>query len=156
MKLNFKTQGDREILFFRSFNAPRQMVWDAHTKPELIRRWLLGPDGWEMPDCTVDLRVGGKFRYAWRNTSDGRTMAMGGVYREIDAPAKMVHTEVFDEDWTGGETTVTTLFAEIDGRTEMEMTVVYASANARDGALKTGMTRGMEAGYERMEKMLAG
>lgn len=155
MKLNVETPADREILFTRMFNAPRQMVWDAHTKPELMKRWLLGPPGWEMPGCTVDLRVGGKFRYEWRH-ADGRSMAMVGSYLDLDPPAKMVHTELFDEDWTGGETTVTTLFAEIDGRTAMEMTVVYPSKEARDGALKSGMTRGMEAGYDRLDDLLSG
>src|SRR5881628_2069514 len=86
---------DRQILIARDFKAPRQLVFDAFTKPELVRRWLLGPSGWSMPVCEIDLRVGGKYRYVWRNDSDGTEMGMGGVYCDIVVPERLVTTERF-------------------------------------------------------------
>ena len=80
--LRVVAQGDREIVITRSLNAPRSLVFDAFTKPELLRKWLLGPPGWTMIVCEVDLRVGGAYRYVWKNTK-GTVMGMGGVMREI-------------------------------------------------------------------------
>ncbi len=131
-KLTFITQGDREVVFTRAFAASRDMVFDCMTKPDLVKRWLLGPPGWTMPVCEIDLRVGGKFRYVWRN-QDGRDMAMAGVYREIAAPERIVHNEVFDDDWTGGETTVTSTLSEAGGRTTLTTSVIYANEKARQG-----------------------
>src|SRR5262249_22153550 len=93
--------GDREIVMTRSFDAPRRLVFEAITKPELVKRWLTGPPGWTMDVCEIDLRVGGRYRYGWQNV-DGRTMAMGGVYREIAAPERVVATEKFDDAWYPG------------------------------------------------------
>jgi len=81
--LKVTAPGDREIVMTREFNAPRRMVFDAFTKPELVKQWLLGPPGWSMPVCEIDLKVGGAYRYVWRRDSDGTEMGMGGVYREI-------------------------------------------------------------------------
>jgi uncharacterized protein YndB with AHSA1/START domain len=152
--LSITTPSERELLITRAFAAPRALVWDAHTKPELVRRWLLGPPGWTMPVCEIDLRVGGRYRYEWAN-ADGRVMGMGGVFQEIEAPARLVAKEKFDDDWTGGETTVTQVFTEKGGKTYLALTVLYASKAARDGAMQTGMTDGMEAGYQRLEEVLA-
>ncbi len=95
--LKVTTPSVREIAMTREFNAPRQLVWDAHTKPELVWKWLLGPPGWSMPVCTIDLRVGGSYRYEWRNDSDGTTMAMGGTYKEVKPIERIVSTEKFDD-----------------------------------------------------------
>ena len=152
-KLTLVTEGDREVVFTRAFTAPRETVFDCMTKPELVRRWLLGPPGWTMPVCEIDLRVGGKFRYVWRN-EDGRDMGMGGVYREIVAPERIVHNELFDEDWTGGETQVTSTLTEAGGRTTLTTSVLYANEKARQGALVSGMTEGMEMGYARLDGLL--
>ena len=152
-KLLVTQSGDREIVITREFKAPRSLVWDAHTKPELVRRWLLGPSGWTMPVCEIDLRVGGRYRYVWKN-EDGRSMGLGGVFREVQRPERLAHTESFDEDWTGGETLVTQVFGESAGVTTLSMTIAYSSSEARAGVLKSGMTTGMEAGYERLEQML--
>jgi uncharacterized protein YndB with AHSA1/START domain len=137
----------------RVFDAPRQLVWDCHTKPELVRRWLLGPDGWTMTVAEIDLRVGGKYRHEMRH-KDGREVGWGGVYREIVAPEKLMMTELFDEDWTGGETLVTQTFAEHAGKTTLTMIVRYSSKQALDAALKTGMMRGVEIGYQRLDDIL--
>src|SRR5882762_11877589 len=99
------TPPDREIEVERDFNAPRQLVFDAFTKPELVRRWLLGPDGWTMPVCEIELRVGGAYRYVWRH-ADGKEMGMGGIYREIVPEERLVCTELFDEAWYPGEALV--------------------------------------------------
>jgi uncharacterized protein YndB with AHSA1/START domain len=152
-KLTVATQGDREVVFTRAFAASREMVFDCMTKPDRVKRWLLGPPGWTMPVCEIDLRVGGKFRYVWRN-QDGRDMGMAGVYREIAAPERIVHNEVFDDNWTGGETTVTSTLTETGGRTTLTTSVIYADDKARQGALVSGMTDGMEMGYARLDALL--
>src|SRR5689334_4007390 len=154
-QLQLNTRGDREIIMSRDFNAPRHLVFDAFTKPELIRRWLLGPDGWSMPVCEVDLRVGGKYRYVWRNDSNGQEMGMGGVFREIDKPKRVINTEKFDEPWYPGEAVDTIEFAEKGGKTTVTQTVLYASKEARDGVLKSGMESGVSRSYERLEQLLA-
>lgn len=153
MSTQITTEGDRTLVVTRSFDAPRQLIWDCHTKPDLVRRWLLGPMGWSMPVCEIDLKVGGKFRYEWRH-ADGRTMGMGGLYREIEAPSRIAHVELFDDDWTGGETLNTLELNESGGKTHLLMRVHYANAEALAGALKTGMTDGMEAGYARIDALL--
>ena len=151
--LKVTTPSDREVVVTRVLNAPRAMVFDAHTKPELVQQWLLGPPGWTMPVCEIDLRVGGKYRYVWKH-ADGRSMGMGGTFTEIVRPARIVATQLFDEDWTGGETIVSTEIVEKSGKSTLTTTVRYVSRAARDAALKTGMTTGMEAGYERLEELL--
>jgi uncharacterized protein YndB with AHSA1/START domain len=152
-KLDVATQGDRDVVFTRAFNASRELVFDCMTKPELVTRWLLGPPGWTMPVCDIDLRVGGRYRYVWRN-QDGRDMGMGGVFKEIVAPEKIVATELFDEDWTGGETLTTSVLTREAGRTILTTTVVYANEAARQGALVTGMADGMEMSYAKLDDLL--
>lgn len=151
--LKVSTPTDREVVITRVFVAPRGMVFDAHTKPDLVRRWLLGPPGWMMPVCEIDLRVGGKYRYVWQH-ADGQRMGVGGKFTEIVRPSRIVITQLFDEDWTGGATLVTTDLVEQSGKTTLTTTVRYASREARDAALQTGMTTGMEAGYDRLEELL--
>ncbi len=151
--LQVTTPTEREIAMTRVFDAPRRLVFDAHTKPELLKRWLLGPDGWSLPVCEIDLRVGGRFRYVWRR-DDGQEMGMGGVYREIVPPDRLVTTELFDEDWTGGETLNTLVLAEQDGKTTLTVTTRYASREARDAALESGMEQGIEVSYDRLAALL--
>jgi uncharacterized protein YndB with AHSA1/START domain len=146
-------RGDREIEMKREFNAPRKMVFDAFTKPELIKRWLLGPDGWTMPVCEVELKVGGRYRYVWRQEDKGIDMGISGTYREIAPPARIVHTEKFDESWYPGEAVITTEFVERGGKTILTMTIVYESREARDTALKSGMEKGVEMSYKRLDAM---
>jgi uncharacterized protein YndB with AHSA1/START domain len=151
--LTVATPTDREVVIRRVVDAPRGMVFDAHTKPDLVRRWLLGPPGWTMPVCEIDLRVGGKYRYVWKH-ADGQAMGMGGTFTEVVRPSRIAATQLFDEDWTGGETLVITEIVEQSGKSTITTTVRYASREARDAALQTGMTTGMEAGYERLEELL--
>ncbi len=144
---------DYEILIRRDFHAPRQLVFDAFTKPELVRQWLLGPSGWTMPVCEIDLQVGGMYRYVWRK--DGvKDMGIGGVFREVVVPARLVATEKFDDSWYPGEALDTTVFIEAGDITKLELRVLYESKEARDTASRSGMEHGMVAGYNRLEEML--
>ena len=151
--LKVTTPTDRELVMTREFNASRAMVFDALTKPDVLQRWLLGPPGWTMPVCEIDLRVGGKYRYVWEN-ADGRKMGMGGTFQEIVRPSRVVATEAYEHYWTGGETLVTTELVETRGTTTLRMTVRYASQEARDAAIKMGATKGVEASYDRLEQLL--
>ena len=146
---------DCEIQVTRDFNAPRQLVFGAFTKPELVRQWLLGPDGWTMPVCEIDLRVGGAYRYIWLHAAKGIEMGMGGIFREVISPRLLVATETFDDAWYPGEALDTTIFAEESGVTKMTLTVLYQSKEARDMASKSGMELGMAAGYNRLEEILS-
>ena len=147
--------GDREILIERDFDAPRPLVFDAFTKPELVRQWLLGPDGWTMPVCEIDLRVGGRYRYVWRKEDSGEEMGMGGQFREVVRPEKLVATEQFDASWYPGEAVDTTLFEAHGETTRVRMTVLYQSREARDTDARSGMEHGMVAGYDWLERVLS-
>jgi uncharacterized protein YndB with AHSA1/START domain len=153
-KTTVTTPSDREVLVTRAFDAPRRLVWDLHTKPELLKRWLFGPDGWSLEVCTVDLRVGGKGRFEMVKQDDKFRMGWTDTYTEIIPRERLVSRELFDEDWTQGETTVTLLFRDAGDKTVLEMTVLYSSKEARDGALNTGMVQGMEMGYARLDGIL--
>lgn len=151
---NISARGDREIIVTRAFNAPQELVFDAYTKPELIKKWLLGPDGWSMPVCEIDLRVGGKYRYVWKNNSDGREMGMSGIYREVVVGERIVATEVFDEAWYPGEAVDTIVLVEKQGKTVLTQTILYDSRETRDAVLKSPMEHGMKASYNRLEAVL--
>ena len=152
--VQFSSPSDTALGFTRQFNAPRRLVFEALTTPALIKRWLLGPDGWSMPVCEVDLRVGGAYRYLWLRDRDGTTMGMGGVYREITPPDRIVVTETFDEAWYPGQAVVTYTLVEHNGVTTMTATVLYQSREARDAVQKSGMERGVVASYDRLEEIL--
>jgi uncharacterized protein YndB with AHSA1/START domain len=151
---------DGEVLVERAFRAPRERVWRAYTTPELLQRWLLGPPGWEMPVCEMDLRVGGRFRWRWRSKEDGSEFGFHGEFREVEAPARIRHTEAFDPGDTGesmgeGEAMVTVTFTERDGVTTLATLVDYGSRESRDQAMSTGMTDGMEMSYRLLDDLLA-
>jgi uncharacterized protein YndB with AHSA1/START domain len=152
-ELQVTTPSDREVAMIRVFNAPRDLVFEAWTKPELIKRWLNGPDGWRLAVCEIDLKVGGAFRFEWHHR-DGKSMGFTGAYREIVRPERLVFTENWFEDWTGGETLVMIAFDEHHGQTTMTQTVLYTSAAARDGALKTGMAKGAAQSYDVLAELL--
>jgi uncharacterized protein YndB with AHSA1/START domain len=154
-KVSVVREGESSILITRSFNAPRELVYDAHTKPELVRRWLLGPEGWTMPVCEIDLRVGGKYRYVWKKESTGYEMGMGGEYREIKRPEKLVASEKFDDPWYEGEAYSTLTLTESGGTTVLRNIVTYETAEIRDNVLKSPMQEGLEVGYNRLEVLLA-
>lgn len=147
----YSTPSDREITATRVFDAPRRLVFDAHTKPEHVQNWMLGPDGWTMPVCEIDLRPGGAWHFVWRR-ADGNEMEMRGLYKEIVPPEKIVTTESWGGEWP--ETTNTVRLSEKDGKTTLTMTILYPSKEARDAALMTGMKEGMGQSYERLAEYL--
>lgn len=151
--LNVTTPTEREIVMTRVVDAPRQLVFEAWTSPEHLRHWMLGPPGWSMPVCEVDLRPGGSWHFVWRK-SDGTEMGMSGEYREIVPPERVVHTEKWGVEWP--ETINTVLLAEENGKTTVTMKILYPSKEARDAALKTGMKEGAGQSFDRMEEYLGG
>ena len=153
------TPDEREIVLRREFDAPRTLVFDAFTRAELVRRWLLGPPGHEMPVCEMDLRPGGAYRYVWRNVETGSEMTSYGEFREIVPPARIVHTERFEMTGMeqvdmGDESIITTVFTEDAGTTTVTMTCRYPSRDVRDGVLASGMAEGVEASYARLDELL--
>jgi uncharacterized protein YndB with AHSA1/START domain len=152
--LTLTTPSEREIALSRVFAAPRHLVFAALTQPELVRRWLLGPPGWTMPVCEIDLRVGGAYRYVWRGP-DGAEMGVSGIYRTITPPERIVASEVFDEPWYPGEGQTTTVLAERDGETTLTLTILYESPEARAIALRSSMEKGMAMSFDRLAELLA-
>jgi len=149
--LQVTTPTEREIVLTRVFDAPRTLVFDAFTKPELIKRWF-GPRGWSLVVCEVDLKVGGTWRFVLRGP-DGNDMGMRGVYREIAAPDRSVHTESFDD--YPGESLVTTLLVENRGKTTLTATVRYPSQEVRDAVITSGMEHGAAESYDKLAEYLA-
>jgi uncharacterized protein YndB with AHSA1/START domain len=152
--LQITTPSDREIVMSRVFDAPRSLVFDAWTTPELLKRWLGVRGGWSMVVCEVDLRVGGAYRFVWRGP-DGAEMGMGGVYREIVPPERLVATESFDDPWYPGEALDTTVLVEEGGKTTATTTVLYESEEIRDAVLESGMARGVAESYDVLAEYLA-
>jgi uncharacterized protein YndB with AHSA1/START domain len=142
---------DREIVMTRVFDAPCRLVFDALTKPELLKRWF-GPRGWSLVVCEADLKVGGAWRWVLRGP-DGRDMGMRGVYQEIKPPERLVSTESFDD--YPGESLNTLILSEEDGKTTFTITVRYASQEIRDAVIKSGMEHGAAECYDKLAEMLA-
>lgn len=154
--LTVTPSGDREIVLTRTFNAPRSLVFEAITKPELLKQWLLGPPGWTMSECENDLKVGGTFRYVWRD-AEGKEMAMCGEYREVAPPERIVRTERFEFgcEPQAGEQLGTLTLTEEQGQTFMKVTVEFPSREARDGTIASGMEHGATVTYDRLAELLA-
>lgn len=144
--------GDREVRMTRIFDAPRRLVFDAFTKPELLKRWLLGPPGWEMVVCNVAGEVGDRYRYEWRN-ADSTQFGVGGVCREFVPPERIASTEAMDG--YSPDYSVAIDFTEQNGKTTLTITFLYESREIRDAALKTGMEHGVAASYDRLDQVLA-
>jgi uncharacterized protein YndB with AHSA1/START domain len=149
--LQVSLPSDREIQMVRVFRAPRQLVWEAFAKPELLKRWF-GPHGHSLVECEVDHRVGGGFRFVIEDPK-GRRMGMRGVYEELAAPERSVHIESFD-DFPGPGARVTTVFDEKDGTTTMTVTVRAESKEVRDAVLASGMEHGAAETYDRLAALL--
>jgi uncharacterized protein YndB with AHSA1/START domain len=147
----YTTPSDREVVITRVVSAPRGVVFDAFTNPRHVPNWLIGPEGWSMPVCEIDLRPGGRWRYVYRK-GDGSEMTMQGSYREVAPPERLVSTESWGPEWP--ETVNTMVLTEMDGLTTITITVGYPSKEARDAALKTGMKEGMDQGFARLDTLL--
>lgn len=151
--LGITLTGDTDLTMTRAFNASPALLWRALTDPAILPRWQWAQD-WPMVQCDMDLRVGGAFRWVWRTAPD-RLMGVSGRFLTVEPPHRLIHTEIFDEDWTGGETTVTQTLAEIAPRTtRLTMEVRYSSAAARKRAAASGMAAGMEEAYAKLDKLL--
>jgi len=151
--LKVTAQSDREIVMTRVFDAPRNLVFDAYTKPDLLKRWLGVFGGYSMPVCEVDLRVGGTYRFVWRGP-DGAEMGVRGVYREVVRPERLMHTEKFDEAWYPGEALITTVLVEQGAKTTLTVTMRYESREARDAVLKSPMESGVAQSYDKLAELL--
>ena len=150
--LTVTTPSDCEIVMTRVFDAPRDLVFDAFTKPELLKRWFGGRRA-SLVVCEVDLRVGGGFRFVLRGP-DGRDMGMRGVYREIARPERSVHVETFD-DFPGADAVITTTLVEHAGKTTLTATIVYPSKEVRDAVIQSGMEHGAAESYDKLAEVLA-
>ena len=151
---------DVEVLVQRQFNAPAALVWRAYVEPELMRRWCGAQPGWSMPVCEMDMRVGGTYRWRWRNTENGQEFGFSGDVLEATPHERLVHTQLFDAGdlgvSMGGEPSVVTVsFQETAGVTLVATTIRYASKADRDAAFSTGMTEGMETNYQLLDGILS-
>ena len=150
---------DREVKVTRSLKAPRALVYRAYTEPQLVRRWL-GSPGWSMPVCEMDVRVGGHFQWRWRSDDGKQEFGFSGEFREVVPASRIVHTEAYEPGSVGGSypgepAIVTVTFVEENGVTTVTTLIDYGSKDARDGAVKTGMTDGMEMSYQLLDTLLA-
>jgi uncharacterized protein YndB with AHSA1/START domain len=147
------TPSDNEIRMTRLFDAPRNLVFDVMTRPEHVRQWWgrLG-EGYSVPVCEIDLRVGGKWRFVNRHPRG--EAAFHGEYQEITPPSRLVFTEIFEE-FPDAVSVVTTEFTDEAGRTRMTATVRYPSLEVRDMVLASGMDRGAGISYDRLEDLVA-
>lgn len=151
---------DREVKVVRSFKAPRALVYRAYSEPALLKRWMLGPPGWTMPVCEMDVRVGGAYRWRWRSEDGAMEFGFFGVFREVEPGVRTVHVESYDPGNTGqgepgGEAVITTTFDEADGITTVTTLMDFGSQATRDAAVATGMTDGMEQSYQLLDRLLA-
>ncbi|GGA55804.1 SRPBCC family protein [Pelagibacterium lentulum] len=155
-----ETPNDRDIVVTRVFAAPADLIFKCHTVPEYVQSWMLGPDGWHMPVCEIDLRVGGGYHFVWRENDADNQFGARGQYREIKAPEYIVNTERMygfpgAVDGPDGEALNTLSLVEKDGKTTLTTTIRFANSNVRDGALASGMADGMNQSYDRMEKFIS-
>jgi uncharacterized protein YndB with AHSA1/START domain len=152
---------DTEVRVTRDFKAPRTLVWQAHVDPKLFQRWIGGYPGWTMPVCEMDVRTGGKYRWRWRTDDGGMEFGFFGEYREVVAPSHMIAAEYYDPGTMGGAmdasspTINQTSFTEKNGVTTLVTLLKYVSKEARDAAVSTGMTDGMEVSFARLDKLVA-
>ena len=152
-KLKIETEGDRFVVVTRRFAAPPEAVYRAHTEPELIQRWLLGPDGWSMPVCVCDARPGGKIRYEWTNGKGGG-FHLTGEFVELTPHSRIVHVERMHMPDPCPDNHVVTTFARDGAGTLMTMRMTLPDATVRAAMLASGMEHGMEASYVRLETMI--
>lgn len=160
-KAQVSLPSDTEVRVTRDFAAPRKLVWEAHTQPKLVKRWMLGPPGWSMPVCDMDVRPGGKYAWRWQSDENGAEFGFFGEFTAVDAPGKLAHSQYYDpgnmpvDMDTAKPAIITTTFTEEDGVTTLVSLMDFGSKEARDMAVSTGMTDGMEMGYQRLDTLFA-
>jgi uncharacterized protein YndB with AHSA1/START domain len=154
-KMTLSTEGDRHVVVTRRFAAPPEAVFRAHTEPELVQRWLLGPDGWTMPVCVCDARPGGRIRYEWSD-GKGNGFYLTGEFVELVPFSRIVHVERMHMPDPTPDNRVETRFEADSNGTLMTMRMTLPDAQTRAAMLATGMEHGMEASYARLEAQIAG
>jgi uncharacterized protein YndB with AHSA1/START domain len=159
-KLEVETPSDREVRVTREFRATAQLVWDAYTKPDLLKKWLAGHDGWSMPVCDMDVRVGGSYRWLWRNVENQQEFGFFGKFIEVKPLARLVFEQHYNPGSLGIPMTnepaiISHVFVEANGVTTLTVTMLFASQDERDSAMATDMTGGMEQNYQHLDAMLA-
>ncbi|NUQ11045.1 MAG: SRPBCC domain-containing protein [Gemmatimonadaceae bacterium] len=147
----FHTPTDTQVVVRRVVDAPRDLVFEVHTSCHHLPHWM-GPYGWTMSECLIELRPGGAIRYTWTRP-EGGGITITGVVKEVVRPELLVSTESWGPPWPEAMNRLE--FSEADGQTTMVMTITYPSKEARDQALQTGMKDGMTVGYERLERYIA-
>jgi uncharacterized protein YndB with AHSA1/START domain len=152
-KMTLKTEGDRYVVVTRRFAAPPEAVYRAHTDPELIQKWMLGPDGWTMPVCINEARPNGKIRYEWTNGKGGG-FYLTGEYVALEPYSRIVHVERMHLPDPTPDNRVETRFDPDGSRTLLTMRMTLPDAETRTRMLASGMEHGMEASYERLERMI--
>lgn len=151
-ELVLTTEGDTHVIVKRRFAAPPEAVYRAHLDPEMVRQWCLGPEGWTMPVCINEAKPGGKIRYEWSNGQGGGFYLTGEILK-LDPPHRIVHVErMHMPDPTPDNHIVTTFAPDGDG-TLMTMRMSLPNAETRTAMLATGMDKGMEASYQRLERL---
>jgi uncharacterized protein YndB with AHSA1/START domain len=144
---------DRELVLTRDFNAPRALVFEAWSKPEHVKRWY-GLRHLTLPVCEMDFRPGGAWRFVLHDPKEGVDHAFSGEYREITRPERIVFTERY-EALPGSDHVVTLTLSERDGRTTLTEHILYQSKEHRDGHVMSGMERGMQETFDRLDELLA-
>jgi uncharacterized protein YndB with AHSA1/START domain len=152
-KMTLKTEGDTHVVVTRHFAAPPEAVYRAHTEPRLIQKWLLGPEGWTMPVCISEAKPGGKFRYEWANAK-GEGFYVTGEYLELEPYSKIMHVERMFLPERTPDNHVETRFDADGVGTLMTLRMTVPDAGTRAAMLATGMERGMEASYQRLDKLI--
>lgn len=152
-KLTLKTEGDRQVVVTRQFNAVPEKLYRAHTDPKLIQQWMLGPDGWTMPVCISDPRPNGNIRFEWSD-GKGNGFRLTGEYIELEPFRRIVHVERMHLPDPTPDNQVETRFDPDGSGTLMTMRMTLPDEETRKQMLATGMEHGMEAGYVRLEQML--
>jgi len=152
-KMTLKTEDDRYVVITRRFAAPPEAVYRAHIEPELIQRWMLGPDGWTMPVCISEARPNGKIRYEWTNGKGG-SFYLTGEYMALEPYSRIVHVERMHLPDPTPDNHVETRFDPDGSGTLLTMRMTLHDAETRTRMLASGMEHGMEASYERLERMI--
>lgn len=154
-KLTLETEGDRHVVGTRRFAASPEAVYRAHTEPDLLQKWLLGPDGWTMPVCISEARPGGRIRFEWTDGA-GRGFYLTGEYISLEPFSRIVHVERMYLPDPTPDNHVETTFAPDGAGTLLKLRMTLPDAEARAAMLATGMEHGMEASYARLEATTPG
>jgi uncharacterized protein YndB with AHSA1/START domain len=145
---------DRELVVVRTFNAPARIVFDAWTRPELLKRWWAPRSrGVTLFECEADVRVGGTYRYVF-GRDPANAMAFSGVYKEVVPHSRFVLTQIFEPMRSAGAAIVTVTFEERDGKTRLTVHQLFPTKEALDGAVASGMEHGMRESYDQLEEVL--